>query len=76
MDALTLERANLESELHQALKLKQLELHYQPKVDTATGDVRSAEARLSGGLLTVTVPPLKDRRGRATVIVVQREGEE
>jgi hypothetical protein len=24
----------------------------------------------------VTVPPLKDRRGRATVIVVQREGEE
>ena len=44
MDALTLERANLESELHQALKLQQLELHYQPKVDTATGDVRSAEA--------------------------------
>ena len=44
MDALTLERANLESELHQALSLQQLELHYQPKVDTATGDVRSAEA--------------------------------
>jgi len=39
-------------------------------------DVRSAEARLSGGLLTVTVPPLKDRRGRATVIVVQREEQE
>ena len=39
-------------------------------------DVRSAEARLAGGLLTVTVLPLKDRRGRATVIVVQREGEE
>jgi EAL domain-containing protein (putative c-di-GMP-specific phosphodiesterase class I) len=44
MDALTLERANLESELHQALRLGQLELHYQPKVDTASGDVRSAEA--------------------------------
>jgi diguanylate cyclase (GGDEF)-like protein len=44
MDALTLERANLESELHRALKLQQLELHYQPKVDTASGDVRSAEA--------------------------------
>jgi diguanylate cyclase len=44
MDAMTLERANLESELHQALRLGQLELHYQPKVDTATGDVRSAEA--------------------------------
>jgi diguanylate cyclase len=44
MDVLTVERANLESELHQALKLQQLELHYQAKVDTATGDVRSAEA--------------------------------
>jgi diguanylate cyclase (GGDEF)-like protein len=40
----TLERANLESELHQALRLQQFELHYQAKVDTATGDVRSAEA--------------------------------
>ena len=36
-------------------------------------DVRSAEARLSGGLLTVTLPRLKDRRGRATVIPIQRE---
>jgi diguanylate cyclase len=44
MDVLTLERANLERELHQALRLQQLELHYQPKVDTASGDVRSAEA--------------------------------
>jgi diguanylate cyclase (GGDEF)-like protein len=44
MDAVTLERANLESELYQALKLQQLELYYQPKVDTASGDVRSAEA--------------------------------
>jgi len=44
MSAETLERASLESELHQALRLGQLELYYQPKVDTATGDVRSAEA--------------------------------
>jgi HSP20 family protein len=36
-------------------------------------DVRSAEAHLAGGLLTVTVPRLKDRRGRVTVITVQRE---
>ena len=36
-------------------------------------DVREAEARLAGGLLTVTLPRLKDRRGRATVIPVQRE---
>jgi HSP20 family molecular chaperone IbpA len=39
-------------------------------------DVRSAEARLSGGILTVSVPRLKDRRGRSTVIVVQREEHE
>jgi diguanylate cyclase len=44
LDAETLERANLESELHEALPLQQFELYYQPKVDTATGDVRSAEA--------------------------------
>ena len=36
-------------------------------------DVRSAEAHLEGGLLTVTIPRLKDRRGRETVIPVQRE---
>ena len=36
-------------------------------------DVRAAEARLAGGLLTVSIPRLKDRRGRATVIAVQRE---
>jgi diguanylate cyclase (GGDEF)-like protein len=44
MSAVTVERATLESELHQALRLGQLELYYQPKVDTASGDVRSAEA--------------------------------
>jgi diguanylate cyclase len=44
MDEVTVERVNLENELHRALKLRQLELYYQPKVDTATGDVRSAEA--------------------------------
>ncbi|HUG53413.1 MAG TPA: Hsp20/alpha crystallin family protein [Vicinamibacteria bacterium] len=36
-------------------------------------DVRSAEAHLAGGILTVILPRLKDRRGRATVIPVQRE---
>jgi diguanylate cyclase (GGDEF)-like protein len=39
-------RLRLESDLHQAMKAGQLELHYQPKVDTATGTVRSAEALL------------------------------
>jgi EAL domain-containing protein (putative c-di-GMP-specific phosphodiesterase class I) len=39
-------RLRLESDLHQALKCGLFELHYQPKVDTATGVVRSAEALL------------------------------
>ena len=38
------ERVRLESELHDALAAGQLELHYQPKVDTATGTVHGAEA--------------------------------
>ncbi len=38
------DRVQMESELHQAIGLKQFELHYQPKVDTRTGVVRSAEA--------------------------------
>jgi diguanylate cyclase len=37
-------RLRLESDLHQALKSGQFELHYQPKVDTAGGTVRGAEA--------------------------------
>jgi diguanylate cyclase len=37
-------RIQLESDLHQAIALKQFELYYQPKVHTNTGVVRSAEA--------------------------------
>jgi diguanylate cyclase (GGDEF)-like protein len=44
MKSVALERVSLESELHQALKLDQFELFYQPKVDTASGDIHSAEA--------------------------------
>ena len=36
-------------------------------------DVRGAKAKLEKGLLTVTIPRLKDRRGRETVIPVERE---
>jgi diguanylate cyclase (GGDEF)-like protein len=39
-------RLRLESELHQALTASQFELHFQPKVDVATGAIRSAEALL------------------------------
>jgi diguanylate cyclase len=44
MKSAALERVSLESELHQALKRGQFELFYQPKVDTASGDIHSAEA--------------------------------
>jgi diguanylate cyclase (GGDEF)-like protein len=44
MDAKTSGLLTFESELNQALKLQQLELHYQPKVDAASGDIRGAEA--------------------------------
>jgi diguanylate cyclase len=44
MGTVTQERVKLESELHEALRCGQFELHYQPKVDTATGWINSAEA--------------------------------
>jgi diguanylate cyclase (GGDEF)-like protein len=44
MDAGTEDRVQLESDLHNALAHGQFELYYQPKVDTRTGEVRSAEA--------------------------------
>jgi diguanylate cyclase len=44
MGTVTQERVKLESELHEALSGGQFELHYQPKVDTATGRINSAEA--------------------------------
>ncbi len=40
----TRDRIKFESELHAALAAGQFELHYQPKVDTASGRVHSAEA--------------------------------
>ena len=44
MSAVTQERVKLESDLHEALRSGQFELHYQPKVDTSSGRVNSAEA--------------------------------
>lgn len=44
MGSVTHERVKLESELHDALRGRQFELHYQPKVETATGRVNSVEA--------------------------------
>jgi len=44
MHAGTEDRVQLESDLHSALAENQFALYYQPKVDTRTGEVRSAEA--------------------------------
>lgn len=44
MDRITRERVKLESDLHEALARQQFELYYQPKVDTATECIHSAEA--------------------------------
>jgi len=44
MSAGTQDRVRLESELHEALHGGQFELLYQPKVDTASGRINSAEA--------------------------------
>jgi diguanylate cyclase (GGDEF)-like protein len=44
MNAMTLEKVKVERELEGALRLSQLELHYQPKVETVSGEVHSAEA--------------------------------
>lgn len=44
MDTVTRERVRLESDLHHALRRGQFELYYQPKVDTATDHINSAEA--------------------------------
>jgi diguanylate cyclase (GGDEF)-like protein len=38
------DKVRLESDLHRALALQQFQLYYQPKVDTLTGAVHSAEA--------------------------------
>lgn len=39
-------------------------------------DVTGARASLEGGLLTVTLPRLRERRGRETVIPIEKEPDE
>ena len=41
-------------------------------IDVAV-DIQLAEAHVAGGVLTVTIPRVKDRRGREIIIPVQRE---
>jgi diguanylate cyclase len=44
MNTATHERVKVESDLHEALRSGQFELQYQPKVDTSSGRIISAEA--------------------------------
>ena len=44
MNAAASKRLALERDLRRALELKEFELHYQPKVDVATGEVHAMEA--------------------------------
>ncbi len=46
MDTASQEKAKLESDMRVALEQKQFQLHYQPKVNTATGVMHGAEALL------------------------------
>jgi diguanylate cyclase (GGDEF)-like protein len=46
MNVTTYEKMRLESDMRTALEQKQFELHYQPKVNTATGVMHGAEALL------------------------------
>lgn len=69
MSSVTQERVQLESELHEALRGGQFELHYQPKVDTATSRINSAEALIRwrhpqrGLLLPAEFIPLAEECG-------------
>jgi len=44
MDATTVARVSLESDLHRAIQAQEFELYYQPKAETDSGEVYSAEA--------------------------------
>ena len=46
MDTATQEKVRLETDMHVALERGQFQLHYQPKVNTATGAMHGAEALL------------------------------
>ncbi len=46
MSVFSRERLDLESDLRRALPMKQFEVHYQPKIDIATGRMNSVEALL------------------------------
>ncbi len=69
MDKSTRDRVTLESDLHGALGRQEFHLVYQPKVDTATDDFRSAEALIRwhhpvrGTIMPADFIPLAEESG-------------
>ncbi|MGD0493097.1 MAG: EAL domain-containing protein [Steroidobacteraceae bacterium] len=60
MDTATQEKVRLETDMHVALEQGQFQLHYQPKVHTATGVMHGAEALLRWTHPTLgEIPPSK-----------------
>jgi two-component system CheB/CheR fusion protein len=84
MNALWLERLQLESDLRRALDAGELDVHYQPRVDLVTGAMTAAEALLRWnhprrGLLAATdFYPVAEESGLAVELdrwVLRRVGE-
>ena len=57
LQANSLKRLKLENSLRQALELNELELHYQPKIDVGSGQIKGAEALLRWRSRDGMVPP-------------------
>ena len=69
MDEAGEERLNLQGELRMAIERRQLKLHYQPKIDSTTGQIRGVEALLRwthperGSVSPVVFIPIAERFG-------------
>ena len=69
MDEAGEERLNLQGELRMAVERGQLSLHYQPKIDSTTGQIRGVEALLRwrhperGNVSPVVFIPIAERFG-------------
>ena len=74
MDEAGEERLNLQSELRMAIERGQLSLHYQPKIDSTTGQIRGVEALLRwrhperGNVSPVVFIPIAERFGLINTI--------
>ena len=74
MDEAGEERLNLQNELRMAMERKQLTLHYQPKIDSNTGQIRGVEALLRwthperGSVSPVVFIPIAERFGLINAI--------